>query len=74
MNEEMLAPVRVEDLGGKRQETTLSGGIGSVLFERSGMPVYLRPLFWIDPIGKGGSPVTLNLGAGGRYTQVPDQG
>lgn len=59
MKKETLAPVRVEDLGVTRQETTLSSGTKLVLFERPGMPVYMRAVILggsrFDPIGKDGT-------------------
>ncbi len=55
----MLKPITIESLGVTRRETILSNGTKLVVFERPGMPVCIRSVFYsgsrFDPTGKDGN-------------------
>ena len=59
MLKEIKKIISVEDLGTTRKEAILSNGTKLVVFERSGMPVYMRAVFLggsrFDPIEKDGT-------------------
>jgi len=58
-NKEALVPFRVEDLGVTRRDAILPNGTKLVLFEKPGMPVYMRAVVLggsrYDPLGKDGT-------------------
>lgn len=77
MSNESIRPISSEDLGVSRKESVLSNGAKVVVFEKPGMPVYMRATFLggsrFDPVGKDGTSHFLEHGLTAGTKQFPSK-